>query len=126
MSESQIPKKDKNPDDARLCYVKYPWCYFTYDFDNETGDDWDDRPYEYNAGQPYLRNGGFRVAYEGSFAEPNESHTNSPFSVDDINRGAVAWLRGEYGCKVNIQAGTTFGVFKKLMASADAEIYVRL
>lgn len=27
--------------------------YFTSDIENQWGDDWDDRPYEHNAGKPY-------------------------------------------------------------------------
>ena len=37
-----------------LCYVKGPWAYFTTQpLKKQWGDDWDDAPYEHNAGEPY-------------------------------------------------------------------------
>ena len=37
----------------RLCYLENNIMYFTSDIKNQWGDDWDDRPYEHNAGKPY-------------------------------------------------------------------------
>lgn len=46
--------KTEIPDDAVLCYVALPWCYFTtQDLDKQTGDGWADVPYEHNADPPY-------------------------------------------------------------------------
>ena len=40
--------------DPILCYVDEPWAYFTtQDLDKQWGDDWNDAPYEHNAGTPY-------------------------------------------------------------------------
>jgi hypothetical protein len=42
--------------DPVLCYVapESPWCYFTTkDLSEQWGDDWNDAPYEHNAGPPY-------------------------------------------------------------------------
>lgn len=37
-----------------LCYIDGPWAYFTtQNLHKQWGDDWDDRPYECNAGSPY-------------------------------------------------------------------------
>lgn len=37
-----------------LCYVCGPWAYFTTrPLADQWGDDWDDAPYEHNAGTPY-------------------------------------------------------------------------
>ena len=39
----------------KLCYVEGNIAYFTtQDLDKQWGDDWDDAPYEHNAGLPYL------------------------------------------------------------------------
>jgi hypothetical protein len=39
----------------RLCYIDSPWAYFTsQEIDKQWGDDWNDAPYEHNAGEPYL------------------------------------------------------------------------
>ena len=37
----------------KLCYLENNIMYFTSDIENQWGDDWDDRPYEHNAGKPY-------------------------------------------------------------------------
>lgn len=37
----------------KLCYVDNNEAWFTSDFKHQWGDDWDDRPYEHNAGSPY-------------------------------------------------------------------------
>ncbi len=39
----------------RLCYVEGSWAYFTtQELKNQWGDDWNDTPYEHNAGDPYI------------------------------------------------------------------------
>lgn len=47
--------RDLGPNqDPVLCYVSGPWAYFTTKkLEEQTGDDWDDAPYEHNAGPPY-------------------------------------------------------------------------
>lgn len=38
----------------RLCYVSGPFAYFTSkELSEQWGDDWNDAPYEHNAGEPY-------------------------------------------------------------------------
>ena len=37
----------------KLCYVDGNEAWFTSDWKNQWGDDWNDRPYEHNAGSPY-------------------------------------------------------------------------
>ena len=39
--------------ELKLCYCANNNMYFTSDMSAQWGDDWDDRPYEYNAGTPY-------------------------------------------------------------------------
>jgi hypothetical protein len=42
-------------ENAVLCYLDENWAYFTtQDLDKQWGDDWNDAPYEHNAGPPYL------------------------------------------------------------------------
>ena len=39
----------------RLCYIDSKCAYFTsQEIDKQWGDDWNDAPYEHNAGEPYL------------------------------------------------------------------------
>ena len=94
----------------KLCYVAGNVLYFTDNFKRQSADDWNDRPYECNAGEPYEWNeelteeenikrgyGHIRyIAFDGydgwNIRQPKDGHYNSPYSVDDINNGAIAWL----------------------------------
>ena len=88
-----------------LCYVEGNFAYFTTQpLAKQWGDDWDDAPYEHNAGEPYLPTvcykttgpekdpldwnddgtpkwGIVKVAWDGPFSPPCENHINSPWSV---------------------------------------------
>jgi hypothetical protein len=88
----------------RLCYVEGGFAWFTTlpvtGEGAQWGDDWDDAPYQHNAGNPYgcddrqerrwtLRVVGFRGCHMG-MQEPMDGHT---ISVEEINRGSVPWLK---------------------------------
>lgn len=91
----------------KLCYVSKNWAYFTTleDLSKQWGDDWNDIPFEYNAGEPYywredmLERGIkpykiLRIAfYCSDLSEPCEGFCNSSYSVDDINKKKVPWLQ---------------------------------
>lgn len=94
-----------NPD-----YIPGEQEYFAYftpvELSEQTGDDWNDSPYEHNAGTPYdtLYNDNNRKeytiiqipfypkSYNVNFPKDWGRYGDSPFCVDDINAGAVAWL----------------------------------
>ena len=79
--------------------------YFTpIDLNVQWGDDWNDAPYEYNAERPYDTHyeNGERIEHNilvvtGSVRSHNIKFprdwggSNSPFAVEDINAGCVAW-----------------------------------
>lgn len=70
-------------------------CYFTLkDVKDSWGDDWDDAPYEHNAGVP---NEYDCTMVAIGVMSPSYGHVNSPYSVEDVNKGAVAWLTDEGG-----------------------------
>ena len=96
----------------KLCYVRDNILYFTDNFKNQWGDDFDDAPYEHNAGEPYdrkyyheyddewcikhgcgnIKNIAF-LGYDGyKIKQPCDEHYNSPYSVETINKKAVPWL----------------------------------
>lgn len=79
--------------DTKLCKVK--------------GDDWNDRPYEYNASPPYEEFVETRIVFNdcGVFRYPCTGHLNSPYSVDDINNGAIPWVM--YPNHGTLKAGST-------------------
>ena len=82
------------------------WLFFTdCPMSEQWGDDWDDAPYEYNAEWPYddhfigenhVEHHIFKmqiyIKAENCPKLPRDYGYNSPFSVDDINSGAVAWM----------------------------------
>lgn len=97
------------------------YAYFTpIPLDKQWGDDWNDAPYEYNAEIPYddYKEGNerveveivmvpFYIPYDGGwhimFAK-DWGGCNSPFCVEDINGGAVAWIFDKER-KIAINAG---------------------
>jgi len=124
---------------AALCYVDGSWAFFTTQpLDKQWGDDWDDAPYEHNAERPYEYRDHdkakgiepweiVQVAWEGSFDAPCDGHSNSPFSVEQINAGAIAWLRSSSWSsdkKICVQAGTTLARFIELIREGDGKVYL--
>lgn len=105
-------------------------AFFTPYYDEAWGDDWDDAPYEHNAGYPYddIWIGDQRVDIEilqVNFSAPRSYYVkypedygcgNSPFCVEDINLGAVPWIFGVRGNRGNreslvIRGGITLKEF---------------
>ena len=114
-----------NRDDLKLCYIKDNIAYFT-DNEEQWGDDWDDSPYEYNAGPPYneegfdLLNIGFYV--NAKYLEPYESFHNKYLSVEEINAKLVPWLiPNNIECE-QIFAGESLKDFVKKIKSISGEI----
>lgn len=80
------------PDDSlRLCYVEDGVMYFADDMKKIQGDDWDDAPYQHNAGTPFGKHLKAKIFFNKTW-DVKEPKDNGDYSVDDINRGAVAWL----------------------------------
>ena len=136
-------KKDLK--DYRLCYVcpRNGFAYFTsIPLSRQWGDDWDDAPYEHNAGDPYdfhypkkgdkerIGHNLIKVAWDADYSTPRENHVNSPWSVQAINSGAVAWLipnrwnRDDEEAPRPIQAGVTLIEFVKIIESAGGSAYL--
>lgn len=89
-----VPIESTEEDKLCLCYVSGYIMYFTDDMTNVWGDDWDDRPFEYNAGEPYKKYVKAKICYDNndSCALPNRFGN---FSAEDINDGFVPWLQHE-------------------------------
>lgn len=122
----------------KLCYVSDGVAYFTTrDVKDQWGDDWDDRPYEHNAGLPYS----WRESMEcppyslielpySSFLETPEFRAmgNSNLSVKEINDKITPWLM-EYGNSqrdIRIFAGTSALEFICVLIESGGEIYLPL
>jgi hypothetical protein len=127
-------KMDKN---AVLCYAENHWAWFTTrELNKQWGDDWNDAPYEHNAGWPYecadynIERGDepweiYSVAWDGDFILPNDGTMNSMISVEQINSGHIAWLRTSKWQRkqVYIFAGTTLKDFVKMVQSVGGNVY---
>ena len=108
------------PDDAVLCYVDGPWAYFIEpdQLNHVCGDDWDDAPYQHNAGPPY--DPYYRVWWVGGvgcFLTPAERGIST--SVQEINAGAYHWL---YSTAGQIGAGCPLDTFVKLIRDAGGRV----
>lgn len=131
-------------DKLKLCYINQSdeyseqlELYFTEkEISEQWGDDWDDAPYEHNAGEPYendysqpeqgVKDGRgiypkiniYKIYVEPknwniSFITPRTGTLNSPYSVKDINEGVVPWLVIKENNKIvaKIMVGTTYNEF---------------
>lgn len=122
--------KDKG--DYKLCYIKNNFAYFTnLPLSEQWGDDWNDSPYEHNAGEPSYEseNQIIKIAYDGYDTETpaDKSGYNSSYSVEMINSGAVAWLTG-YDYKeekyISLLAGSTIEEFADKLNKIGEKIYI--
>ncbi len=127
-----------------LCYIHGMTAFFTNcPLDKQWGDDWDDAPYEHNAGKPYewsqyyLDRYGIpeytiiTVMFDASELQTPEEHAggNSVYSVAAINRGDIAWLSAPRWASDDhkpIHAGVTIDEFKRLIWAAGGNIYERV
>lgn len=105
----------ENPDFIPGVQEHYVW--FTNNPD-QWGDDWDDAPYEHNAGYPYEEDGYDLIKVPVCFAyyckfPCDYGGGNSPFSVDDINSGAVPWAfaKRKRGEVIRFEAGISPELF---------------
>lgn len=125
----------------KLCYIcdRSGFAYFTeIELKDQWGDDWNDAPYEHNAGTPYEFHGNTRaphsiikVAWDGPYETPSElAGSNSTWSVEAINKGSIAWLIPTRwgispGADVSpIRAGCSMLEFIEKIELAGGSVYV--
>lgn len=129
-------------EEFKLCYVEENFAYFTtQELSKQWGDDWNDAPYEHNAGRPYTPSPNSKkdwsddgtpkwsikkVAYEGPFNQPCDNYLNSPYSVEAINKGEIAWLFTDRWVKkpISIKAGVSLQEFTEIVRNAGGEVYL--
>ncbi|MEK6878861.1 MAG: hypothetical protein AABY22_04600 [Nanoarchaeota archaeon] len=136
----------------KLCYIQDNFAYFTtQDLDKQCGDDWDDAPYEHNAGTPYspcwhrqseekkncqcdvcLRDYNedgspkwqiVKIAFDGDFSSPKDTCETS---VEEINNKLHPWLWAGFpkdGIESKIFAGVSFYEFDKFIRNNGGNIY---
>lgn len=115
----------------KLCYVKDNKAYFTNNWNEQWGDDWDDSPYEHNAEEPYdnyYKDGKkypirIRTCYfdiPKYYKLPCTGYLNSPYSVKDINNMKCPWINVD---GLLIWAGTEYKAFCKVIEHCGGKIY---
>lgn len=116
----------------RLCYIYDRKCYFTDSFDSQWGDDWNDAPYDCNAGEPYSHNGEshkilffdlpeWRAPCDFFYSNSHENYV----SVRDINEKKVPWITCENrdGTKDGLYAGATLKEFARFIKKHGGIVY---
>lgn len=87
-----------------------------------------DTPYEHNAGTPYKEKGQeiVKISFNCDLITPDYGHHNSPWTVENINSGAVAWLRSLNWMKevIVIQAGTGIQEFVDKVKESNGSVYM--
>lgn len=127
----------------RLCYVDGQKAWFTDSFEKQWGDDWNDKPYECNAGEPYenwseliednedifkRKYKHHQIKLKTLYFETNDWSERKPcdkgrFSVEDINKGTIAWVHTD---NFNILAGTEIEEFIKIIKENGGKIYMEV
>jgi hypothetical protein len=111
-----------------LCYVSNGCAYFTLKpLSEQWGDDWNDAPYEHNAGPPYDPEAKVYFECGPYLEEPCEGQSNSEYTVQRINTGEVPWLRqNQRKDGVSIYAGCTLSDFKRIIRSLpEGAVYTK-
>lgn len=128
----------------KLCYVYGNTAYFTTQaLSDQWGDDWDDAPYEHNAGRPYSPSIYYyadgtqkkserdwnadgspkwtilKAKFTGAFRQPCDGVINSEYSVEQINSGAVPWLSVPFA---GLYAGASLAEFREFIRRAGGTV----
>ena len=135
MSNSLLEQLDIG--DAVLCYIEGPWAFFTtQELSKQWGDDWNDAPYEHNAGWPYAWDERtdkakklwkiVRVAFDAELYAPATGMGNSRYSVEMINAGCIPWLASDSHAKnpIAIPAGTTLYDFIERIHKVGGNVFI--
>ena len=125
--------------ELKLCYIDGAWAYFTTQaLADVIGDDWNDAPYECNAGAPYgwgehdakLGRAPWelvKLAYDSPMLETpaDWANNNSRYSVDHINAGLVPWLSNyRIGAEsVKVMAGASVAEFSRAVIASGGMVY---
>ena len=130
-------------EDFKLCYVDGQKAWFTDSFEKQWGDDWNDIPYESNAGYPYeywseliednpdilkRKWKHHPIKLKTLYFETDDWNEMKPydvgnFSIEQINKGAIAWIITDKYC---IQAGTTMKDFIDIIINNGGNIWKKI
>lgn len=114
----------------RLCFIRGNAAWFTpLPLSEQWGDDWNDSPYDCNAGTPYESERGlYKVYFEAFLEQPCDVQLNCGLSVNDINKGKSHWLATSRFApsgtpSIRINAGCSLDQFISLVELVGGEVY---
>ncbi len=122
------------PIDFKLCYIEDGLAYFTtQSLQDQWGDDWNDAPYDCNAGTPYTYDDRRKdkepyeivtVAFTTQLDTPSVDRSgiyrNSKYSVEMINNKEIPWLYDEFNeIQLKVWAGISLPDFLMLSKHPD-------
>ena len=125
----------------KLCYIDGNKAWFTNNFEKQWGDDWNNKPYECNAGYPYeywseliedsqdiwqRKWKHHPIKLKTLYFEIEDWSELKPcdvgcFSVEEINENKVAWLSTD---EYSIFAGVEMNDFIKIVEEHGGKIYL--
>lgn len=121
-------------------------AWFTTNLERQWGDDWNDAPYEHNAGHPYDFHRSWRLLPPGSptvlstatwpevpyllirvdwagAAFSDAAQNGYGGTAEEINRSRLPWLYYDQGdVRIALPAGTTFRTFEKAAAALGGKL----
>jgi len=109
-----------------LCYVDLPWLYFTDNMEKQWGDDWNDAPYEHNAGTPYeYETNVIKIAvYINNLWLDSPCDKGRCMSVEEINKAGYPWLKHFHdGSDPGLKPGTPLDEAITWLKEHNCEIY---
>lgn len=121
----------KGNEDYKLCLILENVAYFTnIPLEEQTGDDWDDSPYDCNAGRPYSRSDDqiIEIMFDSHYEESPSGFHRDWVSVDFVNSGKLPWIRSACwrNVKFEIFAGASIKEFVEKLRQADIDVYIKM
>lgn len=109
----------KSITEARLCFVKDGFAYFSHKNPKRiVGDDWDDAPWEHNADEPYEYD--CKIGFDGGGWHKSLSTYNN--CAMDFAKKKLPWLVGPGGA--TIESGISLDEFLFRIESTGGSIYM--
>lgn len=115
----------------KLCYIENNKAWFTNNFEEQWGDDWGDKLYEINAGEPYnhyyKNKQECKIKHEILYFELPDYDNYLPcdrglYSVEDMKNRLVDWI---YTKDFIIPAGTSIENFVDIIKKHKGIIYLK-
>jgi hypothetical protein len=110
--------------EKRLCIVRENFACFVSDYENVRGDDWNDAPYDSNAGWPYKEFEQIEVYFDEGrcFHRPGASWSQQHYSLDKMREEKIPFIVCTGGGG-NIIPGMTLKAFIEIIKANGGAVY---